>query len=292
MSSEQERPAPPPARRPGSRRAAAASAAPDTPKTPEIPEASAVGAAELGRALGYDPDDPATWPGNWAEPGELPAGTAEPSPEAAVPTRPTADPSDGDTQNLTDPKAIRALAHPVRMALLELLAVHPTLTATQASEALGESPANCAFHLRTLAKYGFVREAGGGRGRERPWTIVHRSVSVSAGSLDDRQARVAAEALEGVWLDRWLGNIRRAVAGRSWPPEWEDAALASQSLVFLTAEETAQIGSEIRAILGRYLDRRTDPSTRPPGSLPVEFTAFGYPREDLSGPPTDKETRG
>ena len=34
---------------------------------------------------------------------------------------------------------------------------------------LGESPANCAFHLRTLAKYGFVEEAGGGRGRERPW---------------------------------------------------------------------------------------------------------------------------
>ena len=57
-----------------------------------------------------------------------------------------------DELNLTDPKAMRAMAHPVRMALLELLAVTPTLTATQASEALGESPANCAFHLRTLAK--------------------------------------------------------------------------------------------------------------------------------------------
>jgi hypothetical protein len=226
-----------------------------------------------------------------AEPGELPAGTAEPSPEAAVRTGPTADLPDGDTLNLTDPKAIRALAHPVRMALLDLFAVHPTLTATQASEALGESPANCAFHLRTLAKYGFVREAGGGRGRERPWTVVHRSVSVSAGRLDDRQARAAAAALEGVWLDRWLGNIRSAAVGRSWPPEWEDAALASQSLVFLTAEETAQVGSEIRAILGRYLDRRKDPSARPPGSLPVEFTVFGYPREDLSGPLTDEETR-
>jgi hypothetical protein len=53
--------------------------------------------------------------------------------------------------NLTDPKAIRALAHPVRMALLEALGHAGTLTATQASEMLGESPANCAFHLRTLA---------------------------------------------------------------------------------------------------------------------------------------------
>jgi hypothetical protein len=275
MSSEQQRPA----QRPGSRRrASAAGAAPE------------VGAAELGRALGYDPDDPATWPGNRAEPGELPHGTADLSPGAAVRTGLAADAPDGDTLNLTDPKAIRALAHPVRMALLELLGVHATLTATQASEALGESPANCAFHLRTLAKYGFVREAGGGRGRERPWTLVHRSVSVSSSSLDSRQARVAAQALEGVWLERWFGNIRKALVGRSWSAEWEEAALAHQSVVFLTPEETAQVGSEMRAILGRYLDRRTVPSARPPGALPVEFAVFAYPREDLSAPSAGEET--
>ena len=75
---------------------------------------------------------------------------------------------------LTDAKAMRAVAHPVRMALIELFGYHETLTATQASEFLGESPANCAFHLRTLAKYGFVREAGGGKGRERPWRLVNQ----------------------------------------------------------------------------------------------------------------------
>ena len=53
--------------------------------------------------------------------------------------------------DLTDPKAMRALAHPLRWALLEALAHAGTLTATQASEMLGESPANGAFHLRTLA---------------------------------------------------------------------------------------------------------------------------------------------
>ena len=65
-----------------------------------------------------------------------------------------------------DPKAMRALAHPLRMQLIEAIGQSDTrtLTATQASELLGESPANCAFHLRTLAKYGFVEEAGGGRG--------------------------------------------------------------------------------------------------------------------------------
>ena len=98
--------------------------------------------------------------------------------EAASPREDTDDPRrDRGRLNLTDPKAIRALAHPVRMALLEALGHAGTLTATQASEMLGESPANCAFHLRTLAKYGFVEEAGGGRGRERPWRQTYDGMS-------------------------------------------------------------------------------------------------------------------
>jgi predicted transcriptional regulator len=194
-----------------------------------------------------------------------------------------------ETLNLTDPKAMRALAHPVRVALLELLAVQHTLTATQASEILGESPANCAFHLRTLAKYGFVREAGGGRGRERPWAVVHRSLNIPTGSLDDPQAQVAAEALGNVWMDRWLARVRRAVL-RTWPAEWERTAQARQSLLFLTAQETAQVGREIGAILDRYTGRLHDPSLRPCGSVPVEFGIFGYPRDDLAPLPDGKET--
>src|SRR5215469_11044954 len=112
--------------------------------------------------------------------------------------------------DLTDPRAMRAMAHPVRMALLELLAVTPTLTATQASEVLGESPANCAFHLRTLAKYGFVREAGGGKGRERPWARAHRSINLTISRQDGAQARLAASTLSQVWNERTLERIRTA----------------------------------------------------------------------------------
>src|ERR1700735_1064515 len=97
-------------------------------------------------------------------------------------------PAGRSVQKLTDPRAIRALAHPVRMALLELLAHTGTLTATQASDALGESPANCAFHLRTLAKYGFVREAGGGRGRERPWALASRNMTLVTNQPDPASA--------------------------------------------------------------------------------------------------------
>src|SRR5262249_56698118 len=83
------------------------------------------------------------------------------------------------TRKLTDARAMRALAHPVRISLLEALMHAGTLTATQASELVGESPANCAFHLRTLAKYGYVVEAGGGKGRERPWPPAHTELHLT-----------------------------------------------------------------------------------------------------------------
>ena len=62
-------------------------------------------------------------------------------------------------RQLTDPKAMRAMAHPVRLALMEEINDAGTLTATEAAERVGESPSNCSFHLRQLAKYGFVEEA-------------------------------------------------------------------------------------------------------------------------------------
>ena len=204
------------------------------------------------------------------------------------PVNQPAPPSETDQHegvSITDPTVMRALAHPVRMALIELFGVHPTLTATQASEALGESPANCAFHLRTLAKYGFVEEAGGGRGRERPWRASTKSLRIRLRSadLDSQQARVAAGALEQVWYERWFARIKDIFLNRRWGPAWEDAAGSSQTLTFLTPEEVRAMRDEINVIVSRHLDeRRVDPSRRPPGAVPVEIVYFAYPRDDLA----------
>jgi Helix-turn-helix domain len=205
------------------------------------------------------------------QPGPQPAGDSE-----------TGQP---EPLTITDPTVIRALAHPVRMGLIELFGVRETLTATQASEALGESPANCAFHLRTLAKYGFVEEAGGGRGRERPWKAATNSIRIRLRSsdLESEQAHVAAGALEQVWHDRWYSRVREAFTTRAWSPEWEDASGSSQVLAFLTPDELRVMRDEISAIVSRHLDeRRVDPAKRPAGALPVEIVSFAYPRRDLA----------
>lgn len=71
-----------------------------------------------------------------------------------------------------DAKALRALAHPLRLRLLAVASSEGTITTTSASEHTGESSANCSFHLRLLARYGFLEAAGGRDRRERPWRLA------------------------------------------------------------------------------------------------------------------------
>jgi hypothetical protein len=184
--------------------------------------------------------------------------------------------------DLTDPKAMRALAHPLRWALLEALAQAGTLTATQASEMLNESPANCAFHLRTLAKYGFVEEAGGGRGRERPWRRTYDTLSWGR-NPDDPGAAIAAEALDQVWIDRLLNRARRSLTSTaSWPQGLEDALGTSSSRLYVRPAEARRLYAMISEAFGRLADdpevaARRDPDRRPADAVPVEFVLLGYP---------------
>jgi helix-turn-helix protein len=197
--------------------------------------------------------------------------------------------------NLTDPKAIRALAHPVRWALLDALDQAGTLTATQASEMLGESPANCAFHLRTLAKYGYVEEAGGGRGRERPWRPSFDSLSWRS-LQDDPEATRAAQALSQVWFDRTLAGARRSLSSKAtWPEALRDSLGASTTRLYLTPDEAVRLYDEIweayERLLGLgspYLERKA-PKLRPPDAVPVEFVLLSYPLLDLPALPEDAE---
>src|SRR3954465_10618303 len=112
-------------------------------------------------------------------------------------------------REVSDPMAMRALAHPVRLALIEALADAGTLTATEAGERVGESPANTSFHLRQLAKYGFVEEAEGGTGRRRPGRLKHPAPRLSS-VHDDPEAAGAARALTRVMRHRYMERAEQA----------------------------------------------------------------------------------
>jgi DNA-binding transcriptional ArsR family regulator len=185
-----------------------------------------------------------------------------------------------NTREVADPRAMRALAHPVRLALLDALGVRGPLTATEAGEAIGESPTTCSFHLRQLAKYGFVEEAGRGAGRRRPWRLAHVGLHFSD-VHEDAATATAATALDGVMRERRIGRMRAGMEARARQPrEWQEVTGASQFLLHVTPEELRALDEEITELLIRHRDRVADPARRPPRSQPIEMLLFAYRVED------------
>lgn len=189
-------------------------------------------------------------------------------------------------RRVSDASALKALAHPLRMALVELLVTEGAQTASQAGARLGESPANCSWHLRKLAEHGFVREVTGVPGRSRPWRAVTEGLSWGDPD-DDAETAAAGEALTDVLLERELQRLRaaRAAADRE-TREWRDATSVNQSQLWLTAEEARQLSEEMMRLFLTHAERLHDPAARPEGSRPVSLVGWLVP----SGPPRPAHT--
>ncbi|SMD24158.1 winged helix-turn-helix domain-containing protein [Lentzea albidocapillata] len=171
---------------------------------------------------------------------------------------------------ITDPKTLRALSHPFRWKLLQLLTEEGPRTATQCSEVLGESVASCSYHLNMLAKYGFVTEVEG-PGRQKPWKIVPKRQSISSEGLEGETA-MAAEAAAMAYLDQEFERTRTRLRQREHlPQEWREAVGTEGTVKFITAQEAVEYLAELRALLDKYDERRLDPALRPEGSRPVRL---------------------
>jgi predicted transcriptional regulator len=180
-------------------------------------------------------------------------------------------------KRLTDPRALRALAHPTRLALVGLLRSEGPLTATQAGERLGQSSASCSFHLRQLAKYGLVEEAGGGTGRQRPWratTMFTAWPDVAEGA--DQAA--ASGLLATVIAERYFNDLMRWLEIRPGESaEWQRASQFGDTMLWLTADELADLWTRTREMVDTYLDRLEHPERRPPGARQVTYLHVAHP---------------
>src|ERR1700735_2530063 len=168
-------------------------------------------------------------------------------------------------RQVSDAKTMRALSHPVRIALLEVLGVEGPMTATELGERIGESPTTCSFHRRQLAKYGFVEEAGGGKGRSRPWRLTATGMQFSSVHADP-ETEMAAVALVRMLRDRQFARYQNWLeTSQNFPREWRDAAGSSESIIYLTPTELDELSEEVLAlVLPRFRERLTDPARRPP----------------------------
>ena len=181
---------------------------------------------------------------------------------------------------LTDPRALRAYAHPVRMRLIGLLRTEGPLTATRAAELLGESSGTCSFHLRQLAKYGLVEEAGGGTGREKPWRATSTSTDWDAPGDGTPEMAAAAGLLSTVLAEQYFEQLARWLeASPGETAEWQRAAMLGDRLLYVTPAELEELGGRMREILDEYVERDLRPELRPADARLISWLNIAFPSD-------------
>ena len=161
---------------------------------------------------------------------------------------------------------LRALAHPLRWKLLDLVSSEGEATATRCSQVLGESVASCSYHLGILGKYGYLQQVTDTPGREKPWRPLERTQNLSAQG-PELEDQLASEAAVEAFLDHEFERIKarqRLRAGE--PTAWRKASRVGGSSMWVTAEELQAITEALTPLLHRYEERAEDPSQRPPGA--------------------------
>ncbi|MET0416694.1 MAG: helix-turn-helix domain-containing protein [Actinoplanes sp.] len=174
---------------------------------------------------------------------------------------------------------IRALAHPLRLKLHELIGREGAMTAARAARELGVSQALASHHLRQLARYGLVEQASPGDNRERPWRVTSTSYTWE-GAAADPDAGLAADLLEQMHAQRALAHLadwqqRRPDAA----PVWRDNTGLGRNLLYLTADEMAALRQALDDLITPLVARRVavDATTRPDDALPVDLTIICAP---------------
>ena len=151
---------------------------------------------------------------------------------------------------------------------MDLLAEVGTVTATEAASRLGYSSGLCSFHLRQLARHGYIEEAPHSGGRARPWRLkqhtpaAHGPIQEPFGDL--------ARGLEDESWQQWLTQRVEA------PAEWRHNE-AFSAVAYLTREEMSRVANLIRRALAPYQDREDRPLARPDGARPVALITRLFP---------------
>ncbi|MCF6475063.1 helix-turn-helix transcriptional regulator [Nonomuraea sp. MG754425] len=177
---------------------------------------------------------------------------------------------------LDDAAAMRAFAHPVRLALHEILLREGPATAADAARQAGISQALASYHLRQLAKYGFVEQAEARDERERPWKVTEPVQVWSEADAPDVTA--ARGLLEQVIAERAMTRLLEWQQRRREEPEaWRGAGSIGNVHLYATPEELQELGNAMSALLEPLMARVFDPARRPAGSRPVLLSQILVP---------------
>ncbi|MCA0330302.1 MAG: helix-turn-helix domain-containing protein [Actinobacteria bacterium] len=174
---------------------------------------------------------------------------------------------------LSDPVAVRALAHPARLAVIDALYAGDVLTATQCAQLAGITPSAMSYHLRALEKHGIVlRAEPTGDGRERPWMRagdVLRSDLSSAGPGGAAAADMLVDHAMALDLQRLRAAVEADLAAGP-GTTWARTTTYNRNRLLLTPDEARSLGEAIDGVVEQFLlERRRD-------DAPDDAVRFGF----------------
>ena len=169
---------------------------------------------------------------------------------------------------------VRALAHPLRLRMLESLSDGPA-TASMLARELGESSGATSYHLRALAAAGLiVEELDRRKGRERWWKREPQSVGlISSAPAEDPEYDAAVAQLESAILSRDEDALRRYIHARGegeHSDAWRESAFIGGWMVYATREEV----EELSEYIVRWLRARRKPEDEREPDTPLVYVTY------------------
>ena len=183
---------------------------------------------------------------------------------------------------IRDPRALRALAHPVRLEILERLGVDGPQTATVLGEAVGISPSAASYHLRELARYDLVVDAGGGTGRNRPWQAAGTGFMFEPSEHVAPAAQAAVQLLSAQLIARAEQETLVFLAHEpELDPAWRAASHLANATLRLTADEAVELVRRIDEIVAPFY--RSTRADAPDDAVAARFLIRLFPHVGGAG---------
>jgi DNA-binding transcriptional ArsR family regulator len=193
---------------------------------------------------------------------------------------------------LSDLAALRALGHPRRQRMLQHLTLHGPATSATLARALGLNTGSTSYHLRELARYGFVEEmaAAAGHGRERWWRAVPGDLRFPPRSRQSAELRHVMDELNHHAYAADLELFEQLQLDTDEGDPWADAFPYSRGTIRLTLPELREFFEEYIALLNRY--KRPEADTPPDArTVLTRLLAFPAPADHNARTDNRKETR-
>ncbi|MGH3739665.1 MAG: helix-turn-helix domain-containing protein [Micromonosporaceae bacterium] len=185
-----------------------------------------------------------------------------------------------DVRRVTDVESMKAVAHPLRVRLLGALRIEGPATASELGRRFGESSGATSYHLRQLARYGFIEEdPEQPNARDRRWRAAHRYTSWRESDFASQpEGREATRALRARQRE-YITQVAERFEDDDWGPEWLDAAGQNDDVVRLTPDSLRQLYDRINQLIGEYAETEAadDPAIERVAVFFSGYPTRGYP---------------